>query len=55
MILSIYIKIEPKMYYISLIENGWTDLAQMILIVRNCQKKVFTRKIFGKVLLFNKS
>jgi hypothetical protein len=43
------------MYNISSIENGWADLAQFFLIVRNCQEKVFTKKNFGNVLLFNKS
>lgn len=28
----IYIKTEPKMYSNSSIENGWTDLAQLIYI-----------------------
>jgi hypothetical protein len=43
------------MYNISSIENGWADLAQFFLTVRNCQEKVLTKKNVGKVLLFKKS
>jgi hypothetical protein len=42
-----YIKMEPKMYNNSSIENGWADLVQIFfLIVRNCREKVFTENIF---------
>ena len=42
------------MYNNSSIENGWADLTQIYLIVRNCQERDFTKKIFGKTLYIYK-
>jgi hypothetical protein len=43
-LLSIYIKMEPKMYNISSIENGWADLAQFFFLIVRIKRRFLRKK-----------